>query len=507
MRDWRKGVSNKIIYTLIGGLSAGIILTSFLPVGFSGALVLTLIGAVIFFYITVIENWGWRENGVFFLLPMFLFSAGLGVLRMEFKTSNVANPKLDNLIGEKVLLSGVVSSEPDMREKITQITVSIYDKPVENSKEIFLGKVLVRADNFNGLNYGDQVEFSGKLEKPKNFEGDTGRTFNYENFLAKDGIGYIINFVQIKKVDSNKGNFLVSKLFAFKHAFISNISQLISEPHASLLGGLIVGAKETLGKNLLDDFRKVGVIHIVVLSGYNITIVAESLMDFFKIFLPRAFATSLGVLAIIAFALMTGASATVVRASIMALLVIASRVSSRRYDITRALLLAGLIMLIHNPAILVFDPSFQLSFLATVGLIYVSPIVEKWLQFIPEKFKLREVAVATLATQIFVLPYLLYQMGTLSIVALPVNLLILAAIPLTMLLGFLTGVLSFASFLLATPFAFGAYILLTYELGVVSWFAGLPFASVSIPAFPFWLVVLIYGAYFFLYRHLKLAPN
>jgi competence protein ComEC len=496
-------VSNKIIYTLIGGLATGIALSSFVLVGIFGALALILVGAIIFFYLTVVENMGWRANLALFLVPLFLISAGFGFWRMTFQVDGVQNPKLDRLVGEKVTLTGIVSDELDVREKSSQVTLSIYDQSSPTSKGDFLSKVLARTDNFNNLDYGDEVEVSGKLEKAKNFSSETGRTFNYEKFLAKDGIGYIINFARFKKVDSNKGNFVVAKLLAFKHAFTANLAQLISEPQASLLGGLIVGAKEALGKNLLDDFRKVGVIHIVVLSGYNITIVAESLMSFFKVFLPNVFATSFGVLSIIAFALMTGASATVVRASIMALLVIVAKIGARRYDITRALLLAGLVMLINNPAILVFDPSFQLSFLATVGLIFVSPIVERWLQFVPEKFKMREVAVATLATQIFVLPYILYQMGTFSVVALPVNLLILSAIPLTMLLGFLAGIFGFVSLLLATPFAFGAYIFLAYELGVVNWFAKLPFASFSVPAFPFWLVILVYVGYFFLYQRLK----
>jgi len=226
-------------------------------------------------------------------------------------------------------------------------------------------------------------------------------------------------------------------------------------------------------------------------------------MSLFKVFLPRVFATSFGVFSIIAFALMAGGSATVVRASIMALLVIVARLGSRKYDITRALLIAGFIMLINNPAILVFDPSFQLSFLATLGLVYVSPLVEKNLWFITEKAKLREVATATIATQIFVLPYILYQMGTLSIVALPVNLLILVAIPITMLFGLLTGMAGFVSLILATPFAYIAYSLLAYELGIVNWFARLPFASFSVPAFPFAVVILVYFGYFVLYRYLK----
>jgi len=180
-----------------------------------------------------------------------------------------------------------------------------------------------------------------------------------------------------------------------------------------------------------------------------------------------------------------------------------AKATGRLYDVTRALLVAGFVMLLHNPQILVFDMSFQLSFLATVGLIYVSPLILRHVHFVTERLHLRDVVVATVSTQVFVLPFILYTMGELSLVALPVNLLVLAGIPLTMLFGFLAGMVGFISTTVAVPFAFVAYGLLAYELAVVEWFAALPFASLTIPVFPLWLAVLWYGLYtwlFFLWR-------
>jgi len=258
---------------------------------------------------------------------------------------------------------------------------------------------------------------------------------------------------------------------------------MIPEPAASLLGGLVVGAKRSLGADWLEKFRTVGVIHIVVLSGYNITIVAEFIMRLLA-FLPRQIGFGAGALAIMFFAVMTGGSATVVRASLMAVLVIIARATGRIYGITRALLLAGFLMVLHNPKILVFDTSFQLSFLATLGLIYLSPAIERRLGFIPEKLQLRQIAAATIATQVFVLPLLLFQMGTLSLIAVPANLLILPTIPWTMLFGFLAGAIGFVSQIFALPFAFLAYVLLAFQLKIVALFAALPFATISIPYFP-----------------------
>jgi competence protein ComEC len=299
---------------------------------------------------------------------------------------------------------------------------------------------------------------------------------------------------KIELQDSGKGNSIKQILFSIKHAFLSNIKKAISEPESSLLAGLVVGAKQSLGKQLLTDFRTVGVIHIVVLSGYNLTIVAQAMMRVFA-FLPEMFSLSLGGIGIILFAIMTGGSATIVRASIMSILVLVAKGTHRDYNITRALLLAGFLMVMQNPHILVFDPSFQLSFLATIALIYLAPIMKKYFLWVPEKFGFQELAVSTISTQLFVLPFLLYSMGTLSIVALPVNLLMLPLIPITMFFGFVIGMVSFISSLLALPFAFITHLLLWYELKVVDIFSKLPFASVTITHFPFWLMTSCYVGY------------
>ncbi|MCH8329246.1 MAG: ComEC/Rec2 family competence protein [Nanoarchaeota archaeon] len=190
----------------------------------------------------------------------------------------------------------------------------------------------------------------------------------------------------------------------------------------------MLGTKQSLGEELKQDFIDTGIVHIVVLSGYNVTIVSDAIVGFFGYFLSGMVAFSLGLISIVFFAIMTGAGATIVRASIMAILVLIARRIGRTYEITRALLLAGLVMLIHNPWILVFDISFQLSFLATVGLIYLAPRFEKYVRFLPKFWDIRGIFAATIATQLFVLPFILYKMGTLSLVSPFVNLLGIAAV-------------------------------------------------------------------------------
>jgi competence protein ComEC len=411
------------------------------------------------------------------------------------------DPILDATIGERNVFEGVVTGEPDERENHVRLSVH-FDTAASMTTD---SGVLVITEAYPVFRYGDRLQLSGVLERPDNFSSEDGREFNYVQYLAKEGIFYEMAFPDIERIATGQGNPVKTILFSLKHHFLAKVETLIPEPESSLLGGLVLGAKQSLGKELQDDFRTVGIIHIVVLSGYNVTIVAEAIMRVFS-FLPFLAGLSVGAIVIVLFAIMTGASATIVRASVMALLVLLARATGREYDVLRALFLAGFFMVLANPRILAFDPSFQLSFLASIGLISIAPRIERFATAIPQRFHLREFAVATVATQLFVLPLLLFSMGEFSLVALPVNLLVLIVVPAAMLLGFLTGMVAFISATVALPFAGLTYMLLAYQLRVVDLFSSLPFASVHLPQFPFWIVIVWYGLYgLLIVRHLHVS--
>jgi len=428
------------------------------------------------------------------IAALFFVALSLGVLRTHTAIARPLDPLLAQRVGEHVRVSSLIVAEPDERESSTRLTIRLEKLEHESGALLSVhGKALVVAPTYPKLAYGDRLEIEGELQEPRNFENETGRVFDYARYLAKDGIRLEIRRVKIERVSSGGGSPLIGALLALKSAFLERVSRLIPEPHASLLGGLLLGARRSLGENLLDRFRAVGLIHVVVLSGYNISIVADALRRFSALVLPRRLTWLVATLCIVLFALMTGGSATVVRASVMALIAILARATDRVYDMARALIFAGAAMALHNPMIVVFDPSFQLSFLATLSLILLAPRVAPHLRLIPERWKLREIATATIATQLFVLPLLLFESGQLSVVSLPANLLVLLAIPTTMLAGFLAGAVGLVSTVLAAPLAWIATALLGYMLAVVSIFSSLPFASVSLPPLPLWGVILSYA--------------
>lgn len=489
-------MSNKALSQIALGFVFGVFVESLYGFGYSLAGLFLLLSICIF----AIEKGGFLgDENIFsrYSLAVIFVAIAIGSARVSFSEPRIF--PLDHLNGKTISLRGVIVDEPDRREAETFLTVKILSVSfedsmgrAEDSREGEESHILVKTAQFQRFGYGDEVTAVGVLRIPEKFEGGGGGEFDYASYLAKDKIFYILEGAKVQTLGSGQGSIIKSFLFTLKRKFIESVSTSVSEPEASLLSGLVVGGKQSLGKVWLERFQNAGVMHIVVLSGYNVTIVADTVIKIFGFILPATFSMFFGVVAIFLFALMTGGSATVVRASIMASIVILARYTHRTYGVTRALIIAGLVMIIHNPLIVVFDPSFQLSFLATVALIYVSPIIEERLSFVPERFHFREILVSTLSTQIFLLPLLLYMTGRFSIVAIPVNLLILGLIPTTMFFGFFTGVIGIFSTILSAPFAYISYWLLAYELKVVEIFSALPFSSVRIPAPSGGVMLLIY---------------
>jgi len=296
-----------------------------------------------------------------------------------------------------------------------------------------------------------------------------------------------MSYPKIEILSRGNGGIVKSSLFFVKEKFLEKVNFAISTPESLLMGGLILGEKASFNQSMRQSFIDTGTIHIIALSGYNVTIVAEWVMKFFS-FLPKNLGFGVGIFSILFFVLMTGASSTAVRAGIMATLALIARATGRNYDVARGLVLAGVFMILLNPFLLVYDVSFQLSFIATVAVIFLAPRIEKYFLWVSIRFGLRDIISVTTAAYIFVLPFILYKMGNLSLVALPANILILPFIPLTMMLGFFTGLAGIIF----------SYLLLHYELGVISFLSKLPFASFSFPDFPLFLTIMIY--IYFIYR-------
>lgn len=429
-----------------------------------------------------------KQAGVFFL---FL---AIGMARTLFLLPALPDAFLP-IIDTDATLQGTIVAAPDIRETSQRITMEI-ERDGETTR------VLVVAPLFPERAFGERIEVSGYLMRPEPFSTDSGRVFRYDQFLAKDGIHLIMPRATVTALMPRAGWWegVLGFFLDIKANGTKALTVALPEPHASLASGLILGGKQGLGAELLDDFITSGLVHIVVLSGYNVMIVAEFIMRIFGLLSP-VLGSFVGASAIVLFVLSAGAGPASIRAGIMAAIALYARATGRTYDAFRALLVAGVLMLLVNPMTLVYDPGFQLSFVATLGLIFGAPLFERYLAFVKNRF-FRDILASTLAAQIAVLPLLLYQNGLFSLVALPANMLVLPIVPLAMLASFTALLAGLSLPLLAPVIGLPAYALLSYIVFVASGLAAIPLGSFTIPAFPFPLVIVSYLALFALWRRL-----
>jgi len=416
-------------------------------------------------------------------IVIVVFLVLVAILRFLFFLPK--SPEYTSAIGKEVTVTGLVSSPPDVRLLNTRLTISLKE---QNNHDV---NILVIVPRSTEVSYGDILTAKGTLETPQNFLTSAGKEFDYKRYLANQDIYYVINNASVKTLSHSNGNMVKAWLYRLRDKFMANIGRVINPPESDLADGLVLGVRGGFDSDIRNEFITTGTIHIIALSGYNVTVVAEGVMYILAIFMAEAVSIIFGMLMIILFIIMAGASWTAIRAGIMATIALFAKLTGRTYDAGRALVIAALIMIAYDPR-MILDLSFQLSFLATGGVLFLSPKVFPLVWFLPMRLKLRELVATTLGAMIAVLPILLYSTGIFSVVALPANILILPLIPLTMLMIFITGILGFISPGLAAPFAYFTHLLLFYILRVIHFFASLPFASITITSFPLILTIILY---------------
>lgn len=423
-----------------------------------------------------------RKNLLIFAAFISIFFLGI----ISFQISDYYGQKNSSayLNGNSVKAVGIIYDEPEFKESSVWLRAELKDG--------YQGRILIKTKPYaKDFQYGDEISFEGKLEEPENF-----LDFDFRAYLAKEGIYSIVNYPKLEIVKNNQGSAIKSFLLKIKNSFEEKINSILPEPESSFLGGLLLGERQSLNADLKEKMQKSGTSHLVALSGYNITIICSAVLSLLLFFgLRRGIAFWLSVLFVILFVLMTGASASVMRAGIMGILFLLSQKIGRLYHPRNALFLAGLGMILINPKILRFDFAFQLSFAATLGLIYFYPFFEKILKSDKSSFlNWRSVLATTLSAQLAVLPLIILRFGYFPVVSPLSNIFILSLIPITMLLGFLVGVLGFVFSGLATIFGFLPYLLLKVEILIISFFGSFKFAIISldkIREWIFWLAIAV----------------
>jgi len=427
-----------ISFFLVGVLFASS--TSFSDTVFIAGLVAIAIGAAFFVF-----GKKWLA-----LLSIGIFLGSGYYVFYDVRTRDIAIP-----FDEKTTVTGLITKVSTGLEK--QSLVIKLNDPLR-------GRIRVTAPRYPEWNYGDVVTVEGTIRRPDE---------SFAERLAKDGIFGTTIFADIKLVRSGEGSLLKSKLLSIKHFTESAFRRALPPEKAAFLSGLTLGETAEFTKEFRDKLSVTGTSHLVALSGYNVNVIAESIMAALGLWFSRRKAFWFGTTAVALFVVMTGAEASVVRAAIMAFLVLLAEETARAYSFRNAIVVAAVAMVLVNPRILRWDIGFQLSFAAVLGLIYLRPAIITWFNVSkkPGFFHLRENLITTTSAQLAVLPILLANFGSFSPISIVPNVLILAFVPITMFLGFSIAALAVISSYLALAVGLVANLFLSYELGVINFFS------------------------------------
>lgn len=488
-------MSSKILWAIIGGFLVGVFVRSFIPLGWASVGFILLLGTTAA-ALSILDRSNIRA---FLVISVALLACVVGIVRTEGGTLH-GDPQLTARIGSHEVLTGVVASEPDVRETSVRIYMKVTElltgtSTTQSTTAVPAVGILVVAPAHTDVAYGDTVRAEGELGLPESFDTTLGRQFDYPMYLAKDGIVYVLSFAQIESTGENHGNIFQAAAIRVKHEFLKGLQAALPEPEAGLAGGITVGDKRSIGKELTNTFIAVSLVHIVVLSGYNITIVINAIRRMLQ-FLPRLFQYGGIAFSVLFIVLMTGGAPSATRAAAMSLIAVFARATARTFIALRILGVVIFAMVVWNPMYLVYDPGFQLSVLATLGLILFTPPIAERIQWITDRFGLREIVASTLGTQLMVLPFLLYQNGLFSVFSLPANLFALIAMPYAMFASIIAAIAGMIAGSFALPIAVPALALLWYIIAVAKLFASLPFATLSIPAFGAWWMFAAYALIF-----------
>lgn len=317
--------------------------------------------------------------------------------------------ELAALIGSEVVVSGRIIDDPvSPRRNRTDFRVGdlrLDGEPME-------GVVRVRTYRLSGLHRGDEIRLSGELS---------------------DGFGpWQAELFYPQLLGSSRGE---GWLDAWRDRLIAGMRTSVTEPMASFGLGLLVGVRSLMPRDVQDQLAIVGLSHLVAVSGYNLTILVRAS----RTVLARAgrgLALAGSLWLVLGFVLLTGASASIVRAGVVAVMVLLADHYGRRFEPIPLILLAAAGTALWDPGDLT-DLGWLLSFLAFFGILVLAPLLIARLR-VPDRVVPR-LLVESLAAHILTLPLIMYVFGQMSVVAPLANILVLPLIPLAMLLSFVAG--------------------------------------------------------------------
>lgn len=407
----------------------------------------------------------WRRQGCAALLFVVLFGLSCGWWRGSLYMEKLA--AYEPLYFQKISLT-VRASEDGTYGKTKQLAFSAGSIVTEHGEQL-TGHIQVTGFGINSVFQGDEIVVTGKL---------------YPGYGAYQG-RMSFSLLQLKAEHP-------SALAEVRRTFVAGAQTALPEPLASFVMGLLVGQRANLPESVKEDLRMVGLTHIIAVSGANLTIILQASQRLFGARSKRmSTLLSLGLLGV--FLLLTGGSASIVRAAMVSMLSIMAGYYGRSFKPFNLIALAAVITAWANPVYLWSDLGWYLSFLAFFGVMILAPLVQARWQSRWHQTVLGGVALETICAEIMTLPFVLHIFGQMSRVGLLANVLVVTMIPLAMLLGLLSGLAGMLAGSVAGWFAWPAVLVLNYMLDVAHILAGLPHIFIEGIGLSLMQMLILYG--------------
>ncbi len=378
----------------------------------------------------------------------------------------VSLSQLSHHVGSNVVLVARISQDPLQKEGTTQWQTQLNH--IQILDKMYSGEVYATIVSDEKLQRGDIVTIQSKA------------TEGFGSFQLAMYRAELLDHVR------NKDVFITSR-----DIFAEGTRRVMPEPEASLGLGFVVGQKSALPTDLQDQLKVVGLTHIVVASGYNLTI----LVRFARRVLARRsrYLAFMGSSALVAgFVAVSGLSPSMNRAAVVTGLSLLAWYYGRKFHPVQLILYVACLSAFLYPVYVWGDLGWLLSFSAFTGVLVVAPIITRWLLGVTkEPGAASQLVIETLAAEMMTLPILIVAFGYVPTFALLANVLVAPVIPFAMLCTFIAGIVGIVTpylWILALP----ASIIIGYIVSVVNWLANISWAQIDV-ILPVWWAVVWYG--------------
>ena len=437
------------------GVVIGVISSMNLPYGLFSGIGWLLVGILLL--VPIIKNQRMWMVAIVLISGIFigLWRGGVGQIGLDY---------YQQIIGSQVEISGKVTEDPDI-DKRNQ-TVLRLDNVVMNGREL-PGKIWVVLVKNDVIRRSDIVTVKGKMT---------------DGFGAFAGSIYRAEIVNVER--PVPGDVAVG----MRDWFAERVRREVPEPQADLGLGFLLGMRRALPPELAEALKVAGLTHVIVASGYNLTILVRLSR---RLFVKSSKYLSMlsSVAMILAFMAVTGFSPSMSRAGLVAGFSLAAWYYGRKIHPFVLLPFSAAITLLINPQFGWNDLGWQLSFMSFTGVIILAPLLQKYFFGDKEPGSFRQILGETLSAQIMTLPLIVLTFGLLSNVALIANMLILPFVPMAMLLTFLVGIFAGVP-IVADLLAKLAEWLLGYMIWVADWLANQSWAQMEVEISGFGAVIM-----------------